>query len=436
VNRTESTGQITGKINANPNPLFFGQRCVISWETNDPAGAEIRVSTATDDENLVTQGGPSGQVEIPWITDSKTYEFRLYATSRPEVVLDSVKARRDIESAPAALREIADEARRRNIDVSELSQFIAAVMPVCLGSLQFRDLFQDWERRGFHVTPARFNQPIPDTQSLPETLWSRPSELVGIRMNEAAQLNLLRSFSEFRDEYQHFPAAQTQEHNQFYLGNRLFDGVDALVAYCMIRHFQPRLIIEVGSGFSSLVLGQAAEKNKTSELICIEPFPREFLRKGFPRLQSLIEKKVQDISLEFFSQLASGDILFIDSSHTVKIGGDVNYLFLEVLPRLNPGVIVHVHDIFLPFEYRRDWVLDEFRFWTEQYLLRAFLTFNSEFEVLLANYYLSRYHEAHLRATFPDLPRWIGGSFWMRRKPIPELRPSGTADNTAPPKKR
>ena len=125
---------------------------------------------------------------------------------------------------------------------------------------------------------------------------------------------------------------------------------------------------------------------------------------------------MQEIDLEFFSQLQSGDILFIDSSHTVKIGGDVNYLFLEVLPRLNPGVIVHVHDIFLPFECRRDWVLDEFRFWTEQYLLQAFLTFNSEFEVLLGNYYLSRYHEEHLQAAFPDLPRWIGGSFWMRRK--------------------
>ena len=436
MNKTEPTGEITGKITANPNPLFFGQRCVISWETNDPAGAEIRVSTATDDEKLVMQGGPSGQVEVPWITDSKIYEFRLYAASRPEVAVDSVKARRDIESAPAALREIADEARRRNIDVAELSQFVAAVMPVCLGSPQFRDLFQDWERRGFHVTPARFNQPIPDTQSLPETLWSGPSELVGIHMNEAAQLNLLRGFSKFRDEYQHFPAAKTQEHNKFYLGNGLFDGADALVAYCMIRHFQPRLIIEVGSGFSSLVLGQAAEKNKNSDLICIEPFPREFLREGFPGLQSLIEKKVQDIGLEFFSQLASGDILFIDSSHTVKIGGDVNYLFLEVLPRLHPGVIVHVHDIFLPFEYRRDWVMDEFRFWTEQYLLRAFLTFNSEFEVLLANYYLSRYHEEHLRATFPNLPRWIGGSFWMRRKPIAALRPPRTENDTASSKNR
>jgi hypothetical protein len=81
-------------------------------------------------------------------------------------------------------------------------------------------------------------------------------------------------------------------------------------------------------------------------------------------------------------------------------------------------VVVQVHDIFLPFEYRRDWVLDEFRFWTEQYLLQAFLTFNSEFEVLLGNYYLSHYHQQHLKTVFPNLARWIGGSFWMRRKAL------------------
>ncbi len=184
----------------------------------------------------------------------------------------------------------------------------------------------------------------------------------------------------------------------------------------MVRHFRPRLVIEVGSGFSSLVLRDAAAKNNSSPLICIEPFPRDFLREGFPGLRSLIEKKVQDIDLEFFFQLESGDILFIDSSHTVKIGGDVNYLFLEVLPRLKPGVIVHVHDIFLPFDYRRDWVLDELRFWTEQYLLQAFLSFNSEFEVLMANSYLNHCHKEDLKATFPSLSSWGGGSFWMRRK--------------------
>jgi len=185
----------------------------------------------------------------------------------------------------------------------------------------------------------------------------------------------------------------------------------------MVRYFQPRLIIETGSGLSSLLLCEAATKNNGASLICIEPFPQKFLKVGFPGLDQLIEKKVQDVDLEFFSQLQSGDILFIDSSHTVKIGGDVNYLFLEVLPRLKPGVVVHVHDIFLPFDYRRDWVMEEFRFWTEQYLLQAFLTFNSEFEVLMANNYLSHYYEADLKATFPSLNSWIGGSFWMRRKP-------------------
>ena len=136
---------------------------------------------------------------------------------------------------------------------------------------------------------------------------------------------------------------------------------------------------------------------------------------------------MEDIDLEFFSELHSGDVLFIDSSHTVKIGGDVNYLFLEVLPRLEPGVIVHIHDIFLPFEYRRDWVKEKFRFWTEQYLLQAFLTFNSEFEVLMANGYLAHGYLEDLKAAFPSLEkfkttlpnsvRWGGGSFWMRRKP-------------------
>jgi hypothetical protein len=194
----------------------------------------------------------------------------------------------------------------------------------------------------------------------------------------------------------------------------------------MVRRFQPRRIIEVGSGLSSLVLGQAAAKNKSSALICIDPFPHAVVRenKRVPALQSLIESKVEELDVKFFSQLESGDILFIDSSHTVKTGGDVNYLFLEVLPRLKPGVIVHVHDIFFPSEYRRDWILQQFRFWTEQYLLQAFLIFNPEFEVLIANSYLNHYYAADLKAVFPNLRRWIGGSFWMRRKPVAEPRAS------------
>ena len=424
---TKPAGTIVGKINAAPNPIPFGQGGVlISWETNDPAGAEVRVSTSSGEEKVVSQG-QSGQTKIQWIVGATAYDFRLYAASQPDTPIDSVRVRRDLDSAPIVLRELAEEALRGNINMAELSQFIATVMPRCLHSGKFQEIFPVWERHGFHVTPVHFYQPIPDIESLPETLWDRPSELLGIDMNDSVQLDLLtKHFPGFRSEYERIPIQPTGERGSFHLDNRLFGGTDALVAYCMVRQFQPQLIIEIGSGLSSVLLAQAAARNDGSDLICIEPFPREFVRKGFPGLRSLIEKKVQDIDLEFFSQLESSDLLFIDSSHAVKIGGDVNYLFLEVLPRLKPGVIVHVHDIFLPFEYRRDWVMDEFRFWSEQYLLQAFLTFNSEFEVLIVNSYMAHGYLGDLKAAFPSLEnlkatvpnsvRWGGGSFWMRRK--------------------
>ena len=115
------------------------------------------------------------------------------------------------------------------------------------------------------------------------------------------------------------------------------------------------------------------------------------------------------------------------ATHLLADGGEYFHLV--------PGVLVHVHDIFFPFEYRRDWMLEEFRFWTEQYLLQAFLIFNSEFEVLMANSYLNHYHPPDLKAAFPNLRRWIGGSFWMRRKPTAALWPSQTENDTAPQKR-
>jgi hypothetical protein len=420
VNTTEPTGQITGKITASPNPIPLGQRgVVISWVTNDPRGGEIRVAASAGEEKLVAQGGESGQIEIPWIVDSTIYDCRLYGGSRPDTPIDSVKVRRDFESVPMILRDLAEEATRGNISMAELSQFIATVIPHCLHGGKFHELFPVWEKHGFHVTPVHFYQPIPDTRSLPDALWNTASELVGIDMNDSFQLELLQKhFEKFRDEYEQFSAGPTGESGHFYAKKGPFRGIDAIVAHCMVRHYQPRLIIEIGGGVSSLVLGEATMKNSNGSLICIEPFPQEFLKRGFPGLNSLIEKRVQDVDVAFFSQLRSGDILFIDSSHTVKIGGDVNYLFLEVLPRLNPGVIVHVHDIFFPFDYRRDWVMDEFRFWTEQYLLQAFLSFNSQFEVLMANRYLTYNNRKIVRAAFPSLPALGGGSFWMRRKPF------------------
>ena len=428
---------IAGRIRATPNPIPLegGSKTLLEWEITSPAIAEIYVSENSEPEKLVCKG-LSGSFELNGLQFGTDYVVTLCTATQPRQDLDTITVRRMDIPWNLLLTELRSGARWQEKQFTKIGEFIAAVVSRYVHDPRFVDLFRLWEKHGFHVTPVHFYQPIPDTQVLPKTLWNRPSELVGVDMNDAIPLDLLRHvFPKFRDEYQHFLPKPSGHQNEFHLDNRMFDGTDALVAYCMIRNFKPRLIIEVGSGFSSLVLGQAAAKNGSSRLICIEPYPRDFLRKGVPGLQLLIEKSVQDIDLEFFSQLESGDVLFIDSSHTVKIGGDVNYLFLEVLPRLKPGVIVHVHDIFLPFDYRRDWVLDEFRFWTEQYLLQAFLMFNTEFEVIMANSYLSHYHKDDLKAAFPDLASWGGGSFWMRRKPFAGSRPSQTKNDTAPQKR-
>jgi predicted O-methyltransferase YrrM len=286
----------------------------------------------------------------------------------------------------------------------------------------YEKYFQFWEQGGFHLTPVHFYQPIPDTRTLDQSLWQRRSELVGIDLNLDVQLDLVRrAFPKFRNEYDAFPHEPTEQPHLYYFNNPQFGGTDALALYCMVRHFRPRLILEVGSGFSSRVSAQAALANGDTQLVCIDPYDdgttrHQELRRGFPGLTEFIAEKVEDLPVDFFGRLGAGDFLFIDSSHVSRIGGDVNYLFLEVLPRLKPGVIVHVHDIFLPFEYPEDWVVGMGRSFNEQYLLQALLTHNPRFELLLCNHYLGKKHRSDLQATFPNSPWWGGGSFWMRRK--------------------
>ncbi|SRR5581483_2051162 len=306
-------------------------------------------------------------------------------------------------------------AARRGDQLDELANLVAAIMPSLLNSEHYLQFFQTWQAHGFHVTPAHFYYPIPDTSTLDENVWSACSGLVGVDMNDTGQLALLAELQRFNSELDAFGERPTDCPFEFHFENRKFDWTDAMVLYSMVRHFQPNLIIEVGSGYSSRMSAHAALRNGHSQLICIEPYPDEVLIAGFPGLTALVKNKVQDVPTAVFQQLGPGDILFIDSSHVVKIGSDVNYLFLEVLPRLQPGVIVHVHDIHLPMNYPRDWVRQTL-FWNEQYLLHAFLLFNQQFEVLLANAYLGHRYPAELTAAFPRSPWTGGGSFWMRRK--------------------
>lgn len=288
----------------------------------------------------------------------------------------------------------------------------------------FIRLFRIWQAMGFHLTRTSYYQPVPDTRTLKDELWLRESELIGIDMNEQYQLRFLSEISlRFREEYERFPREKTQSPHQYYLNNDTFESVDAEILYCMIRHFRPKKVIEIGSGNSTYLSAQAILKNEEetghkAELTAIEPYPNEVLRSGFPGLSKLIRAKVEDIDLLEFHQLEENDILFIDSSHVLKIGNDVQYEYLEILPRLNKNVIVHFHDIFMPMEYPEYWVKERSIFWNEQYLLQAFLAFNTAFEVLWAGSYMHLKHPGKLEEAFSSYNRRsrLGpGSFWIRR---------------------
>jgi hypothetical protein len=300
--------------------------------------------------------------------------------------------------------------------------------------------FQALQFAGISVVPNHFYWPIPDVRGLPEEKWSSLSELIGI------DLCLDRQLDEATEHLQHFaseldfPMGKTGDPSEFHLKNGFFESVDAEVAYCTVRHQKPRFIIEIGSGYSTRLLASAARQNTNegapTELISIDPHPGKVVYNGLDGLEALIKQPVQDIPVDFFNLLGAGDILFLDSSHVVSINSDVNYEILEILPRLAKGVIVHFHDIFLPAEYPRKFVIENLCFWSEQYLLQAFLAFNCSFEVLWASSALQFARKQELESLFSSwpgsyqrLPTWMSQlvptvdgrntwpcSFWLRRR--------------------
>lgn len=239
----------------------------------------------------------------------------------------------------------------------------------------------------------------------------------GIDLRTEEQIKLVHSF---RENYAELPFKPYKQPNVRYLfENNYYSYIDGIVLYSMIRRFKPKRIIEIGSGYSSANMLDTNELffNNEIDITFIEPYPDRLysLMKESDRIKhTLIQKDVQSVSLNIFKNLQAGDILFIDSTHTVKTGSDVNYILFEILPLLQIGVLIHFHDIHYPFEYPEDWVLRGLG-WNETYFLKAFLMYNDKFEIRLFNEYLHSHHET----AFIDMPSCIKGSgsgLWIEKK--------------------
>jgi predicted O-methyltransferase YrrM len=242
-----------------------------------------------------------------------------------------------------------------------------------------------------------------------------PRELAGIDLNDDEQLATLARMAPFMAEAP-FPDHK-QDGLRYFYKNNFFSYTDALFLYGMMRQLQPRRVIEVGSGFSSCVMLDTNERflgNRT-ELIFVEPYPDTLNKSLLPtdRIE-LRQQRLQDVDIEIFERLEADDILFIDSTHVAKIGSDVNYYLFNVFPRLKPGVLIHIHDVFYPFEYP-DFCILKGMFWNESYMLRAFLSHTTAYEIVLFSHYLALFHFAALSALHPSCAKNIGGNLWLRK---------------------
>jgi hypothetical protein len=263
-------------------------------------------------------------------------------------------------------------------------------------------------RLGLQVVLKSFYSPIPDLAALPDSTWERRSELAGIHFDLSEQLAFLERYRPFLAELAQ-PTA-----------NPSYPVVDAAVLHAIVRGTRPRRIVELGSGHSTLVAAEACLANEREgtpvDYRAYDPFPG-VVRPRLPGLSELVPVRAEELPLALFEELAEGDILLVDTTHTVKTGGDVNHIVLDVLPRLRARVLVHFHDIFLPWEYPRAWFEQFHYYWAEQYLLQAFLAFNEAYEVLLPAQALARELPDRLGAVVPSFaPGRRPGSMWLIRR--------------------
>jgi predicted O-methyltransferase YrrM len=272
------------------------------------------------------------------------------------------------------------------------------------------------------VPPGHHCSPIVDPAEAAKHIDARsrsplPDGLAGIALDRQQMIATWHSLVPFMTTAP-FPEHEDRSSRYAYI-NPSYSFGDGSVLYAMLRLHRPKRVIEIGSGWSSACIFETATRDLGGDcrLTFIDPYPqllKERLGKGASGVR-IFASPVQEVPLAVFDELAPNDVLFIDSTHVLRTGSDVCFELFEILPRLQPGVIVHFHDMFWPFEYPRAWAVDENRSWNEVYAVRAFLTDNPHWRILFFNDYFVRYERPLIEATYPRFLKNPGGALWLQR---------------------
>ncbi|MEW6133075.1 MAG: class I SAM-dependent methyltransferase [Pseudomonadota bacterium] len=269
--------------------------------------------------------------------------------------------------------------------------------------------------------PGHFYSPVVDVEEIRESYLNRqiPSSLPAIRINKD---DLVRVWGELLPYLKDipFPEEQSPEY-RYHFKNPAFSYGDGSILHAMLRRFKPKRLVEVGSGYSSACAVDTIDRylGGNVEVSFVEPYPallQRLLGEETAQRFKIHATTVQKADMGIFESLDSGDFLFIDSTHVMKTGSDVCHEFFNILPALKPGVFIHFHDMFWPFEYGKKWVLEENRSWNEIYGLRAFLMYNDAFEVVFFNDYFVKHCRSMIEADYPTMLKNSGGSIWLRKK--------------------
>jgi Methyltransferase domain len=273
----------------------------------------------------------------------------------------------------------------------------------------------------YAVLPRDFNSPLPDLERLEGAFWDTPRSMEGVQLaiDEAIEL-LTDGLAPYVVEFERPP-----DRPGYTFASSSYGIVDAEILYAMVRWLKPRALVELGSGASSHFIQMAARRNagdgRPLDHRIFDPYPFTASPLGPVEGPVVSAVRAEELDLALFDDLlAAGDVLFVDTTHTVKTGGDVDHILSAIVPRLAPGVWVHIHDVFLPYEYPRAWVVDDRRLWTEEYLVHAFLAFNSAFRVRLPAMAVSRAAPQTVARLVPGFsPAASPGAFWIERVAAP-----------------